>query len=74
MGSIRRYMKFVQPYKWQIVGTVLIGIIKFAIPLLIPLLLKYVLDDDKNAQAIYISYSIYCILLQLRIDLLEIIP
>ena len=48
MGSIRRYMKFVQPYKWQIVGTVLIGIIKFAIPLLIQLLLKYVLYDILN--------------------------
>ncbi|WP_210611146.1 ABC transporter ATP-binding protein [Priestia flexa] len=45
MGSIRRYMEFVKPYKWQIVGTVLIGVIKFSIPLLIPLLLKYVLDD-----------------------------
>ncbi|WEZ08393.1 ABC transporter ATP-binding protein [Priestia flexa] len=45
MGSIRRYMEFVKPYKWQIVGTVLIGVVKFSIPLLIPLLLKYVLDD-----------------------------
>ncbi|USY55631.1 ABC transporter ATP-binding protein/permease [Bacillus sp. 1780r2a1] len=45
MGSIKRYMEFVKPYKWQIVGTVLIGVIKFSIPLLIPLLLKYVLDD-----------------------------
>ncbi|KSU88293.1 ABC transporter ATP-binding protein/permease [Priestia flexa] len=38
-------MEFVKPYKWQIVGTVLIGVVKFSIPLLIPLLLKYVLDD-----------------------------
>ncbi|WP_318247387.1 ABC transporter ATP-binding protein [Priestia flexa] len=45
MGSIRRYMEFVKPYKWQIVGTILIGVVKFSIPLLIPLLLKYVLDD-----------------------------
>jgi len=45
VGSIKRYMEFVKPYKWQIVGTVLIGVIKFSIPLLIPLLLKYVLDD-----------------------------
>jgi len=30
--------------------------------------LKYVLDDDKNARAIYISYNIlYTVLLQLRI-------
>ncbi len=38
-------MHFVKPYKIQIIGTILIGIIKFAIPLLIPLLIKYVLDD-----------------------------
>lgn len=45
MGSIRRYMKFVAPYRVQIFGTIVIGIIKFAIPLLTPLLIKYVLDD-----------------------------
>ncbi len=38
-------MKFVKPYKFQIFGTILIGIVKFAIPLLIPLLIKFVLDD-----------------------------
>jgi ATP-binding cassette, subfamily B, putative efflux pump len=41
-------MHFVKPYRWQIVGTVLIGIIKFGIPLLIPILLKYVVDDIIN--------------------------
>ncbi|AZB41904.1 ABC transporter ATP-binding protein [Bacillus sp. FJAT-42376] len=45
MGSIKRYMEFVKPYKWQIAGTIAIGIVKFAIPLLIPLLIKYVVDD-----------------------------
>ncbi|WP_318247621.1 ABC transporter ATP-binding protein [Bacillus infantis] len=45
MDSIKRYMKFVKPYRLQIIGTLLIGIIKFAIPLLIPLLIKYVIDD-----------------------------
>ncbi|WP_147535587.1 ABC transporter ATP-binding protein [Bacillus marasmi] len=45
MGSIFRYLQFVKPYKFQIMGTVLIGILKFAIPLIIPLILKYVLDD-----------------------------
>lgn len=38
-------MKFVKPYKWQIVFTVLIGIVKFAIPLFIPILIKIVIDD-----------------------------
>ncbi|MCM3739551.1 ABC transporter ATP-binding protein/permease [Oceanobacillus luteolus] len=45
MGSIRQYMNFVKPYKWKILLTIVIGILKFGIPLLLPLLLKYVLDD-----------------------------
>lgn len=45
MGSIRRYLQFVKPYRLQIIGTIIIGILKFAIPLLIPLLIKFVLDD-----------------------------
>lgn len=45
MNSIKRYMQFVKPYRLQIIGTIIIGIIKFAIPLLIPLLIKYVVDD-----------------------------
>ena len=45
MSSTKRYMKFVKPYTWQIVFTVVIGIVKFAIPLFIPLLIKIVIDD-----------------------------
>ncbi|MDG5473342.1 ABC transporter ATP-binding protein [Jeotgalibacillus sp. ET6] len=45
MDSIKRYMEFVKPYKWQIIWTLLIGIVKFAIPLLIPVLIQYVIDD-----------------------------
>jgi len=45
LGSIRRYLHFVKPYSLQIIGTIFIGIIKFAIPLMIPLLIKYMLDD-----------------------------
>jgi len=41
----RRYLQFVKPYSWLIVLTILIGILKFGIPLLIPLLIKYVIDD-----------------------------
>ncbi len=48
VDSIKRYMTFVKPYRWQIIGTIIIGIVKFAIPLLIPLLLKYVIDDIIN--------------------------
>ncbi|RLQ92368.1 ABC transporter ATP-binding protein [Falsibacillus albus] len=45
MDSIKRYMRFVKPYRLQIIGTLFIGIIKFVIPLLIPILIKYVIDD-----------------------------
>ncbi|MBE1555857.1 ABC transporter ATP-binding protein [Sporosarcina limicola] len=43
--SIKRYLKFVKPYNWQIIFTILIGIVKFAIPLFIPLLMKIVIDE-----------------------------
>lgn len=45
VSSTKRYMKFVKPYKWQIIFTVLIGLVKFAIPLFIPILIKIVIDD-----------------------------
>jgi ATP-binding cassette, subfamily B, putative efflux pump len=45
MSSIKQYMQFVKPYKWKILWTIVIGIFKFGIPLLIPLILKYVIDD-----------------------------
>src|SRR5699024_12247278 len=44
MESIKQYLKFVKPYIWSIIATVLIGVLKFAITLLIPLILKYVID------------------------------
>jgi len=45
LDSVKRYFHFVKPYRLQIIVTIIIGIFKFAIPLLIPLLIKYVLDD-----------------------------
>ena len=45
MSSIKQYMKFVKPYTWKIIWTLLIGVVKFGIPLLMPLILKYVIDD-----------------------------
>ncbi|CDQ20369.1 ATP-binding cassette, subfamily B, MsbA [Halobacillus karajensis] len=50
MGSIKRYLRFVQPYKGKIILTVLIGVVKFSIPLLMPLIIKYVIDDIINAE------------------------
>nr|WP_106781132.1 ABC transporter ATP-binding protein [Lysinibacillus timonensis] len=45
MDSIKRYMRFVKPYRWEILLTIVIGILKFAIPLFIPLLTKIVIDN-----------------------------
>jgi len=45
LGAVRRYMAFVKPYRLQIVGTIIIGVIKFSIPLLMPLLIRHVVDN-----------------------------
>ncbi len=45
MSSVKQYLQFVKPYKWKIFWTIIVGIIKFGIPLLMPLILKYVIDD-----------------------------
>ncbi|MGI2329557.1 ABC transporter ATP-binding protein [Planococcus sp. YIM B11945] len=52
MSSMKRYMKFVKPYNWQILLTIIIGILKFAIPLFIPLLIKIVIDDIIGAESL----------------------
>ncbi|MBP1970583.1 subfamily B ATP-binding cassette protein MsbA [Virgibacillus natechei] len=44
-------MSFVKPYKWKILWTILIGVVKFGIPLLMPLILRYVIDDIIGADA-----------------------
>src|SRR5690606_32904710 len=59
-------MKFVKPYRFQIFITIIIGIIKFSIPMLTPLLLKYVLDDviaadiaqDEKLSKLYLAMGI----------------
>lgn len=45
MNSVKRYLSFVKPYSGKIFFTICIGIIKFGIPLLMPLFIKYVIDD-----------------------------
>ncbi|MFB4165974.1 ABC transporter ATP-binding protein [Alteribacillus sp. JSM 102045] len=52
MGSIRRYLQFVKPYKKVIFITIIIGVLKFGIPLLTPLILAYVIDDIILAETI----------------------
>ncbi len=38
-------MVFVKPYRKEIIGTILIGLLKFGIPLLFPLAMMYIIDD-----------------------------
>ncbi|WP_219838705.1 ABC transporter ATP-binding protein [Paenibacillus sp. R14(2021)] len=45
MDPYRAYFRIVKPYRWLIVMTLIIGIIKFTIPLTLPLFIKYVVDD-----------------------------
>ncbi|WP_314002549.1 ABC transporter ATP-binding protein [uncultured Paenibacillus sp.] len=44
MKEFLLYFRFVKPYRKLVALTLLIGALKFAIPLLLPLFLKYVLD------------------------------
>ncbi len=55
LESIKRYMKFVKPYWKEIILTVIIGMMKFGIPLIIPLILKYVIDDIIGADGLSAS-------------------
>ena len=55
MGSTRRYLQWVKPYKWPIIGTIFIGVFKFTIPLLIPLIIKYVIDDIVGNDALSLA-------------------
>ena len=45
VGSVRRYMRYIKPYWKEIAITVVVGMLKFGIPLVIPLIMKYVIDD-----------------------------
>ena len=45
MKVFRAYLQIVKPYKWLIGLTIVIGVIKFSIPLTLPLFIKYVVDN-----------------------------
>ncbi len=51
-------MRFVKPYRWEILLTIVIGILKFAIPLFIPILIKIVIDDIIGAPGLTDSEKI----------------
>ncbi|MCZ8515054.1 ABC transporter ATP-binding protein [Paenibacillus filicis] len=45
MSEFKTYLTFVKPYWKLVILTVVIGMIKFGIPLTLPLIMKYVVDD-----------------------------
>ena len=53
MGSIKRYLKFVKPYRFHIFLTIAVGIVKFGIPLILPFLLKYVVDNIDSNETLF---------------------
>ncbi|AQL55833.1 ABC transporter ATP-binding protein [Abyssicoccus albus] len=64
---IKRYMQFVKPYWLLVVLTIIIGIFKFGIPLLIPLLIKYVIDDIIINDALTVNEKIEQLFLMLGV-------
>ncbi len=45
MNNLKAYFQFIRPYWLLITITVLIGMVKFSIPMTLPFLMKYVVDD-----------------------------
>jgi subfamily B ATP-binding cassette protein MsbA len=45
MSNFKAYLKFVKPYTGLIALTIAIGVIKFGIPLTLPMIMKYVVDN-----------------------------
>lgn len=62
-------MKFVKPYTGQIIGTLIIGLIKFAIPLLIPVIIQYVIDDIVTNQHLSVDEKTSKLLITMSIML-----
>src|SRR4051812_17218005 len=40
-----RFLSYVRPYKWQVVAASIGGIVKFSVPLFVPQVTRYLLDD-----------------------------
>lgn len=66
---IKRYLQFVKPYKYRIIATIIVGIIKFGIPMLIPLLIKYAIDGVINNQALTTDEKVHHLTIAIGIAL-----
>lgn len=66
---IKRYLQFVKPYKYRIFATIIVGIIKFGIPMLIPLLIKYAIDGVINNHALTTDEKVHHLTIAIGIAL-----
>ncbi|HCV0151411.1 TPA: SAV1866 family putative multidrug efflux ABC transporter [Staphylococcus aureus] len=66
---IKRYLQFVKPYKYRILATIIVGIIKFGIPMLIPLLIKYAIDGVINNHALTTDEKVHHLTIAIGIAL-----
>ncbi|HCW8151362.1 TPA: SAV1866 family putative multidrug efflux ABC transporter [Staphylococcus aureus] len=66
---IKRYLQFVKPYKYRIFVTIIVGIIKFGIPMLIPLLIKYAIDGVINNHALTTDEKVHHLTIAIGIAL-----
>lgn len=66
---IKRYLQFVKPYKYRIFATIIVGIIKFCIPMLIPLLIKYAIDGVINNHALTTDEKVHHLTIAIGIAL-----
>lgn len=66
---IKRYLQFVKPYKYRIFATIIFGIIKFGIPMLIPLLIKYAIDGVINNHALTTDEKVHHLTIAIGIAL-----
>ncbi|HBC8622584.1 TPA: SAV1866 family putative multidrug efflux ABC transporter [Staphylococcus aureus] len=66
---IKRYLQFVKPYKYRIFPTIIVGIIKFGIPMLIPLLIKYAIDGVINNHALTTDEKVHHLTIAIGIAL-----
>ncbi|HCW9104484.1 TPA: SAV1866 family putative multidrug efflux ABC transporter [Staphylococcus aureus] len=66
---IKRYLQFVKPYKYRIFATIIVGIIKFGIPMLISLLIKYAIDGVINNHALTTDEKVHHLTIAIGIAL-----
>lgn len=66
---IKRYLQFVKPYKYRIFATIIVGITKFGIPMLIPLLIKYAIDGVINNHALTTDEKVHHLTIAIGIAL-----